>query len=66
MDLTSELVRNPITLLIEGFFVLSLGGFLVVALINNVKKRLPYNKDKGAQMAQKLRDIAEGANRKNH
>ena len=66
MELVTDQIGNPTTLLIERIFWLGMGGFLGLALITSLLRGLQQNKAEVTNVtAEQLENLAKKAIRKN-
>ena len=66
MEQLNDAVGNPITLLIERFFWLGLGGFLGLAIINSLIRGLNEGKRNTKSVSsEELKNLAKKAIKKN-
>ena len=65
MEQASQLVGNPLTLLIERFFWLGLGCFLAATILRTLIQGLNRNDKDQQKLNKKIQEIANKATKKN-
>ena len=65
MEQASQLVGNPLTLLIERFFWLGLGCFLGATILRTLIQGLKRNDEDQQKLNKKIQEIANKATKKN-
>ena len=65
MEQASQLVGNPLTLLIERFFWLCLGCFLSATILRTLIQGLNRNDKDQQKLNKKIQEIANKASKKN-